>query len=539
MKRALTAKHDTPRAPRAPFGWCVAHCLGFGACWGWVHTSFFSSLFWDEASAAGLYAWLWNLLANGLTMVAVGLAARRRGRGIAGSRAALVGFPALVGAGTVCSAGIVAGMPLLSDVLGPLFTGVGTAGMLILWAEAYGRIDADVARKYTLPASMLAAIGWYLLVMALPHAAAVAVTVALPTVSVACMWATSRCVPAAVAPQGEKGTGRMAPPPSQMRLLARFFLVVAVYCLPAGFIHGQAILHGYSEGALAGGAVPFGSAMFGGVAVILILAVVVSLVAVRREASGLTYRMIIPLMAAGLLLLPFVGEAGSIMANVAIMGGYVILEMFVWSTLQDIARGALEPTATVYGLGKSGMNLGLFAGTVLGVFAASYSTMIVVGVAVAIVYGFILMGALMPKGAEMPVLPQVEKGVGETSVDVGAQAGPAAGCTGAWGCGARVDAGTADAGAVRAAAVLPAEGVDPNAVVEEALRRRCHAMGERYGLSAREEEVLNLLVRGRSVNAAADALGVAASTVKSHKDRIYQKCGVHTKQELLDLAETP
>lgn len=63
------------------------------------------------------------------------------------------------------------------------------------------------------------------------------------------------------------------------------------------------------------------------------------------------------------------------------------------------------------------------------------------------------------------------------------------------------------------------------------------ATAERYGLSPRETEVFLLLARGRDTAYIQKELFISAGTVSSHRRRIYQKTGVHTKQELLDLVE--
>lgn len=57
------------------------------------------------------------------------------------------------------------------------------------------------------------------------------------------------------------------------------------------------------------------------------------------------------------------------------------------------------------------------------------------------------------------------------------------------------------------------------------------------GLSPREREVLALLARGRSIPCIRQELSIAESTAKTHSHRVYEKLGVHTKQELLDLIE--
>jgi DNA-binding NarL/FixJ family response regulator len=56
-------------------------------------------------------------------------------------------------------------------------------------------------------------------------------------------------------------------------------------------------------------------------------------------------------------------------------------------------------------------------------------------------------------------------------------------------------------------------------------------------LTAREQQVFGLLASGGSVVAVAEALGVSQNTAKTHIKRVYQKLGVHSKQELIDLLD--
>lgn len=62
-------------------------------------------------------------------------------------------------------------------------------------------------------------------------------------------------------------------------------------------------------------------------------------------------------------------------------------------------------------------------------------------------------------------------------------------------------------------------------------------VGDAYGLTARENEVLLLLVRGRSLPYIKESLGIATGTAQAHTTHIYEKLGIHSKQELLDLVE--
>lgn len=59
-----------------------------------------------------------------------------------------------------------------------------------------------------------------------------------------------------------------------------------------------------------------------------------------------------------------------------------------------------------------------------------------------------------------------------------------------------------------------------------------------YGLSSRETEVLALFAQGRSAVFIAEELYISASTVRTHVKHIYEKCNLHSRQELITLMET-
>lgn len=63
------------------------------------------------------------------------------------------------------------------------------------------------------------------------------------------------------------------------------------------------------------------------------------------------------------------------------------------------------------------------------------------------------------------------------------------------------------------------------------------ALAETYGLTARETEVVALLMKGRNEPFISEALFISPSTTHSHVSHIYAKIGVHSRQELLDVAE--
>ncbi|HIW75109.1 helix-turn-helix transcriptional regulator [Gordonibacter faecis] len=65
----------------------------------------------------------------------------------------------------------------------------------------------------------------------------------------------------------------------------------------------------------------------------------------------------------------------------------------------------------------------------------------------------------------------------------------------------------------------------------------CAYIVQTCSLSKREAEILPLALRGRTGERIAAEFFISKSTVDTHLRRIYTKCGVHNRQELIDLGE--
>ncbi|MDY7028850.1 MAG: FHA domain-containing protein [Spirochaetota bacterium] len=61
----------------------------------------------------------------------------------------------------------------------------------------------------------------------------------------------------------------------------------------------------------------------------------------------------------------------------------------------------------------------------------------------------------------------------------------------------------------------------------------------RFGLSKREDEVLYLLLRGRSMQEIGAKLFISPGTAKLHTQNIYRKTGCHSRAELITLYRGP
>ena len=75
--------------------------------------------------------------------------------------------------------------------------------------------------------------------------------------------------------------------------------------------------------------------------------------------------------------------------------------------------------------------------------------------------------------------------------------------------------------------------LDDDSLAEESSREE--AVAARCGLSPREDEIMRLLARKKTMAAIARDLYIAEGTVKAHVRHIYEKAGINTRKDLLEL----
>ena len=71
----------------------------------------------------------------------------------------------------------------------------------------------------------------------------------------------------------------------------------------------------------------------------------------------------------------------------------------------------------------------------------------------------------------------------------------------------------------------------------ERFQDKCRLIIERYGLSEREGEIMIMFAKGRNLPYVQEELCLSKSTVSTHRQHIYQKLGVHSAQEMIDLIQ--
>lgn len=83
---------------------------------------------------------------------------------------------------------------------------------------------------------------------------------------------------------------------------------------------------------------------------------------------------------------------------------------------------------------------------------------------------------------------------------------------------------------------MPMQKVDQD--LSALFAQKAEGLRHTYGLSRRETEVATLLLAGRNRPYISEELTITLNTVNAHTRSIYTKCGVHSQQELMDLASS-
>lgn len=78
---------------------------------------------------------------------------------------------------------------------------------------------------------------------------------------------------------------------------------------------------------------------------------------------------------------------------------------------------------------------------------------------------------------------------------------------------------------------------DAAVVAKQQIAQRCYEVAKEYKLSQREEEVLLLLAQKKPVSSIEKELVIANGTAKTHIKRIYRKMDIHSRDELMVLLE--
>ena len=267
--------------------------------------------------------------------------------------------------------------------------------------------------------------------------------------------------------------------------------------------------------ALSVGPNPYGSV--GMAAVSLVACALAALRPAHRNEIGL-YGAALPLMISGLLVLGYLhtGRGGAVLLTNA---GNVAFTLFLLVSLARMChRYAISPF-WVFGVVEGTQLIVATAGRRLGgVFVEAYpvgSETCSITVAVAVV-ALVLLASLALLGGDRLFRSFGMQPVASHRVAQGSLPGVAAG---------------ADTGAI----VAPSSVVQTTMTYSERIVWECAKVARLYGLTQREEEILELLVQGFSTHDIAEKSYITYGTAKTHIAHIYSKLGVHAREAAVAL----
>lgn len=276
----------------------------------------------------------------------------------------------------------------------------------------------------------------------------------------------------------------------------------------------------------------YGILLLLGVALLSVGYFALAMLGVKRLV-GIAYRSTMLLMSIGCLTLAL-AVPGNVWSNVLVFAGHASFMLLLLVMCVDAgAYYGLAPAvvaAVGYGALCVGEAVGTMAGMALDAWAVSFDSLSLPVFACVLVTVLLVVHLclLTEKGLDELCVGRltdlneselVQREQAERAVEAGA-----GGQDGALASDASSPAGPQDAEAGGAAGELERA---------EKLSR----FGDRYSLTPREREVLDLLLRGRTVLRIQEELVISRGTANTHVHHIYQKCEVSGRQELYDLVE--
>lgn len=395
--------------------------------------------------------------------------------------------PALLASPVASAAGIIA-----ASALG----GAGVAWAYVRWGQFYAKLDIRLAAPLIF-VTMAAGSVLKAVVDLLPPLPA---AVALACVPFAGMWCLHRSL--ASAPS--------APAPIQLYYgrtvasLARIALGIAAYSFVTGVIQSMM---------LETSVIPAASILVHHGSEVLLGLVFAWWVATLGRGLNFcrTWRLILVLMGTALIFQQHIGDESATYLLSLIRTAQTFLIVVLFLALGDVARHSPYHPVMVFSLGWCAYTLPFMAGKMGGdlLLTLSPDTAFVSSI---IVWALVVVMLF--------VLDEGSVGNRLIFTDL-------------------ADAGEDDSLSSRIGAVQQELNEHASAGAErtDVLALRCEAVAGAYGLTPREQEILALLVRGRSKTHIAEAFLISENTVRGHVKHIYTKLDVHGKQEMLDLVE--
>lgn len=458
--------------------------------WAWVYVSFDTPAVFQNRNGIGINAdpsWLISTMVVAMTLFVAGIMLGKTDKTPPSWVSLLCGFA--VATGTLISAAVASGLgPAVLVMASGILTGIGSGVLLVLWGQVLGKITREEA-ELVIPGTSIILLVCCLVCPSLPSPVGLLVAASFPIIS-ACMLIASYDdlrkrkpgiveelgnIPSSDASAVKKTYGRMC------SLLFLAFFVLG--CANAMQLPGEEPL------AYFGIDIPMVTGTAIGVA-IFILFVFFS----ARPTFDLLFRFIAILISCSLAFLPWNNlwtvTIWGILAAVADLMLPIATFLLVITALNSSVVNAAEGVGLTQGSTMLGILAGNIAGSSIQVLAGT-SAATAVGTTLFLLVVFSFSWAFFPADRSSVLRASSRKYNPASQLDIDAD----------------------------------------ELLIDTAIA----SLAERHGLTKREAEIAGYLARGHSQPFICDELVLSKNTVSTHAKHIYQKLGIHSRQELINL----
>jgi DNA-binding CsgD family transcriptional regulator len=431
----------------------------------------------------------------------------------------------------------------LSQLLfsGCVFTGLGAGLLILCWRDSSSDIGSTKLRHLLVALSLVISIMLYLLVVSLPFFIALCVCTLSPICS-ALLFIVANNRPAMPHPsQSQESPScrpgepqRPQPQHSQTKLhhlgkpkaVEPLLASLMTFCLVFSLAQGL-----FRSGNLAVGTQLAWTLVISSVVLAISGFVALEILWLRRRPKGLGALMFLPVVTAASLALAMLTSQTSLASSFFLFAGNFLLIIILYSEIDTVSFYARHPSRS-FALGVIAADVGCMLGIVVGnllswavhlwYIGGIYA---VVSIAACLLHQLVkprfcgrhpLSGTVDLDKDNLSVAPLLS--FSPTNQELGRQS--------EYFGSDSVQAHKPDLDSqIKAISML------------DNITRLSRLAAQSFALSVREEEILCYLVRGKSAKSIAAAAYISYNTVKTHISHVYQKLGVHTREELMQLVE--
>lgn len=463
--------------------------LGLGFVWAWIYCSYSTSAIFSQRAGVSINTdttWLASAVVVIVAFVVGGIILRNHTFEAFTPLHALA--PALLAVGTLLSgyaSEVGTGFVAVSGFL----TGAGVALLSLLWADALRRLSVEEL-EIVIPLIPLATVICALIFPYLEGFVGLIATASLPVISGVLLYLALRDpdhdeteAPAeniCTAPREATTTSREAV--HGRTFLLRIAVLLCVSYLVIGWVSAMSAPE---DGIQASIGIDVAAIVSNSASVVF---AVVFVLFTRKVDFASLYRWITPLLVVSVALRGFSGGMVDFLSSVIVGTCDTFLQVLVYLYIIRQAKSGLLSVAFGVGVTQGCVQLGVLAGNMLGSWTNQ------VGITddeYTITVVLVLICILVLTSVLTPQREYATKGLALSSSDSDAL-----------------------------------------------LAQACTQIAGMYQLSNREAEIAFYLAKGRSQPYIRESLMISKNTVATHVKHIYQKLGIHSREELIDLVDT-